>query len=175
MKYYFDLILLASVWFVRSGQSKVVALYPVVSYFTPTFKGWHPSSSLARTTNRCVHANKEDSLAARIGFFLLFFSLPSCCTGCGNRWVNSDSQPFFFQFFAVFSWFYTTLHSKFCSSNHHEESKQRHAFRSMFIFSYQHHDVTKWPLTGCSLVLNFLWPAEITTLQDLAWSKKSTR
>lgn len=39
MRYYFDLILLAAVWFVRSGQSYVVALYPVVSYFTPTFKG----------------------------------------------------------------------------------------------------------------------------------------
>lgn len=81
MRYYSDLILLASVWFVRSGQSYVVALYPVVSYFTPTFKGWHPSSSLARRTNRCVHANKEKTFWQLGWAFSFFLFTPSNLLG----------------------------------------------------------------------------------------------
>lgn len=116
MRYYSDLILFASVWFVRSGQEYVVALCPMVSYFTPTFKGWYSSSSLARRTKWWVLAGKEkrySSVWDGVFPFLLFFpppflfSPPNCWSGCHSSWTDSEPQ-LFFQVFTIFSWPNTT-------------------------------------------------------------------
>lgn len=135
MRYYFDLILLAAVWFVRSGQSYVVALYPVVSYFTPTFKGWHPSSSLPRRTNTCVHANKEKTVWQLVWAFSFLLFTSSKLLGWLWQLMDRFWVPtIFFRFLLFSAGSVQLLTANFASPTTMKRTSYRHEFRSMFIF-----------------------------------------
>lgn len=122
----------------------------MVSYFTPTFKGWHSSSSLARRTKRWVLAGKEKRYSSGWdGAFPFFLFFPSQLLGWLSQLMDRFWAP---TIFSVFCYFQPVQYNQIqpLAANFASPTTVKRTSRDtnsgLFIFSNQHHDVanTTW-------------------------------